>query len=279
MMRKTLSTDKNILVLARVLRRLCLATFLCSPILFEMSDDDRDDIPMVRAFSVEETGEEFDLDIPPTTGNEYLRRVQREAKTCPDVVVANLDVSKFSSKQTVTVNDNNECTPPPKGFAPPLKWQQEQVANFSAVRQKLARYKAVMKKNKVKPPIRLPKIDDKTKWRSLCCGQETNNEPLLSIIGNLPQHNIERLISYHTEWIRDSGFVSHMGKWLYALLACLEKPLHPEACFHIRALARACSSSRSTLVSAEDECLVPLNLLICLIAYYFSQQDLADEPS
>ncbi|XP_064489198.1 gem-associated protein 2-like isoform X3 [Ornithodoros turicata] len=188
---------------------------LCSPILFEMSDDDRDDIPMVRAFSVEETGEEFDLDIPPTTGNEYLRRVQREAKTCPDVVVANLDVSKFSSKQTVTVNDNNECTPPPKGFAPPLKWQQEQVANFSAVRQKLARYKAVMKKNKVKPPIRLPKIDDKTKWRSLCCGQETNNEPLLSIIGNLPQHNIERLISYHTEWIRDSGFVSHMRgpKW------------------------------------------------------------------
>ena len=37
------------------------------------SDDDR---PMNRAFVVQETGEEFDLDIPPTSGLEYLRRVR-----------------------------------------------------------------------------------------------------------------------------------------------------------------------------------------------------------
>lgn len=40
-----------------------------------MSDDEGGEL-MFRAFSVEDTGEEFDMDIPPTSGNEYLRRVQ-----------------------------------------------------------------------------------------------------------------------------------------------------------------------------------------------------------
>lgn len=38
------------------------------------------------------------------------------------------------------------------------------------------------------------------------------------------------------------------GRWLYALLACLEKPLLPEAHSSIRQLARRCAQLRSTLV-------------------------------
>lgn len=69
-----------------------------------MSDDEKPEL-MFPAFPVEDTGEEYDLDLPPTTANEYLRRVQIEASNCPDVVVANLDTSKFLAKQTVSFSD------------------------------------------------------------------------------------------------------------------------------------------------------------------------------
>lgn len=39
------------------------------------------------------------------------------------------------------------------------------------------------------------------------------------------------------------------GRWLYSLLACLEKPLLPEAHSSIRQLARRCAQLRSTLAS------------------------------
>jgi len=39
-------------------------------------------------------------------------------------------------------------------------------------------------------------------------------------------------------------FDSTQGRWLYALLACLEKPLLPEAHSLIRQLARRCSEVR-----------------------------------
>lgn len=241
-----------------------------------MSDDEGGGL-MYRAFSVADTGEEYDPDIPPTSGNEYLRRVQLEAYSCPDVVVANLDTSKFTSRQTVRFDDSSECAPPPDGFAPPLEWQRQQVANFSATRQLLARHKALMKKNKAKCPVRLPRADDKERWRNVCyTSAPPAIAPLLSIVAAMPQHTVDNVINYNTQWIQEKGFCHEMGVWLYALLACLEKPLHPEACSNIRALARACASARRSLASKTDERLLPLNLVICLIARYFSQQDLAD---
>lgn len=232
---------------------------------------------MFRAFSVEDTGEEFDMDIPPTSGNEYLRRVQLEAFRCPDVVVANLDTSRFSNRQTVRFNNSSECAPPPEGFAPSRDWQKHQVSSFSATRQKLARHKALMKNKREKCPIKLPRPEDKSKWKSICYGCASPTVvPLLSIMATMPQHVVETVISYNTSWIQEEGFRSEMGVWLYALLACLEKPLHPEACSTIRALARACAMARKVLTSKDDERLPPLNLIICLIAQYFSQQDLAD---
>ncbi|KAL1435944.1 hypothetical protein MTO96_010710 [Rhipicephalus appendiculatus] len=108
-----------------------------------MSDDDK---PVYPAFPVEDTGEDYDLDLPPTTANEYLRRVQIEASNCPDVVVANLDTSKFLAKQTVSFSDSNDCPPPPEGFAPSREWQRKQVYNFHVAREKIIKRKALLKK-------------------------------------------------------------------------------------------------------------------------------------
>lgn len=85
-------------------KRLILHQCQQTKIAENMSEDDKPEL-MYPAFPVEDTGEEYDLDLPPTTANEYLRRVQLEASNCPDVVVANLDTSKFLAKQTVSFSN------------------------------------------------------------------------------------------------------------------------------------------------------------------------------
>lgn len=239
-----------------------------------MSDDDKAE----PAFPVEDTGGGYSSDLPPTTANEYLRRVQIEASNCPNVVVAKLDTSKFLVKQTVPFINSNDCPPPPEGFAPSRGWQRKQVYNFHLAREKMIKRKALLKRNKEKSPVKLPRIAEKDRWKDVLCGSASPSvHPLVSVVTTIPQQTIEAVISYSAEWIEEEGFCASMGKWLYALLACAEKPLHPDMCSNIRALARACASARRKLSSKDDPDLLPLNLMICLIACYFNQTDLADK--
>jgi len=57
------------------------------------------------------------------------------------------------------------------------------------------------------------------------------------------------LISVLLQALLPGSVFIFQGRWFYALLACLEKPLHPEACALIRNLARHCASLRASLVS------------------------------
>ena len=41
------------------------------------------------------------------------------------------------------------------------------------------------------------------------------------------------------------------GRWFYALLSCIEKPLIPEASHLLRGLARNCAALRASLVSPK----------------------------
>ena len=70
-----------------------------------------------------------------------------------------------------------------------------------------------------------------------------------------------------------------MGPWIYALLARLEKPLHPDMVATIRSLAFECSRQRAKIISGDRSDLsmvTPLTLFICIVAKYFSQADIAD---
>ncbi|KAK2148589.1 hypothetical protein LSH36_491g05046 [Paralvinella palmiformis] len=196
-----------------------------------MSDDDSDMSELMnKAFPIEINDTEFDLDVPPTSGMEYLRRVQLEAKKCPAIVVADIDASLYREQQTFKISWSSGLHPAPSGYAPRIKCQRQTVAVFSSARQ--------------------PDKKDVDGWCHLCFGNlhplprkptsesETVNEdngtsvnsdgtpPLLSILTSMDQ-----------------------GQWFYALLMCLEKPLDPEVCALLRNLARNCASLRATLVS------------------------------
>ncbi|KAK0151909.1 Gem-associated protein 2 [Merluccius polli] len=134
-----------------------------------------------------------------------------------------------------------------------------------------------------------PKLADEEGWKMFCLGEtvykataasETDPNPssaldyskvmgfppFLSIVSRLNQTTVLAVLEILAGWFEEGELVPQLGRWLYALLACLEKPLIPEAHSLIRQLARRCGQLRTTLQSQEDERLPVLNLLICLVA-------------
>ncbi|XP_055411960.1 gem-associated protein 2 isoform X1 [Bubalus kerabau] len=275
--------------------------------------------------------ESFDPSVPPRTPQEYLRRVQIEAAQCPDVVVAQIDPKKLKRKQSVNISLSG-CQPAPEGYSPTLQWQQQQVAQFSAVRQSVNRHRSHWKSQQLDSNVTMvvhrfqgvllamlrspwdlgsltsdqthascsPRSEDEEGWKKFCLGERLYAEgaigpaasespgidyvqigfpPLLSIVSRMNQATVTSVLEYLNNWFGERDFTPELGRWLYALLACLEKPLLPEAHSLIRQLARRCSEVRLLVDSKDDERVPALNLLICLVSRYFDQRDLADEPS
>ncbi|XP_048342180.1 gem-associated protein 2 isoform X2 [Sphaerodactylus townsendi] len=205
--------------------------------------------------------EDFDPTVPPRTPQEYLKRVQIEAAKCPDVVVAQIDPRKLKKKQTVNISLSG-CLPAPEGYSPTLRWQQQQVSHFSAVRQSVNKHRDHWKSQHLDSNVTMPKSDDEEGWKKFCLGEK------LYLNTGVQVSNDE-----------NQGIDYVQGRWLYALLACLEKPLLPEAHSLIRQLARRCSEVRVLEENKNENRVSALNLLICLVGRYFDQYDLADEPS
>uniref|UniRef100_A0A3Q3W2N9 Gem-associated protein 2 n=1 Tax=Mola mola TaxID=94237 RepID=A0A3Q3W2N9_MOLML len=229
---------------------------------------------------------DLDLNGPPRNPREYLRQVQLEASLCPEVVVAQIDPKKLKKKQTVNASVAG-CHAAPVGFSPSLIWQQQQVGNFSDVRQSITKNRNHWSTQTLDDNVQMPKLTDAEGWKRFCLGEmvclgtsscPTDAElepaidynklgfpPFLSIVSRLNQSTVLMVLEILISWFEEHNFVPQLGCWLYSLLACLEKPLLPEAHSSIRQLARRCAQLRSTLENEEDEKLPALNLLIFCI--------------
>ncbi|KYO37225.1 gem-associated protein 2 isoform X2 [Alligator mississippiensis] len=273
-------------------------TSLSAPVLAGMEAGMEELMPRLLPVWDCELAEDFDPTAPPRTPQEYLKRVQIEASQCPDVVVAQIDPKKLRKKQTVNISLSG-CQPAPEGYSPTLKWQQQQVVHFSAVRQSLNKHRNHWKSQNLDSNVTMPKSEDEEGWKKFCLGEKAYSEtvtvadnenlgidyiqmgfpPLLSIVSRMNQATVTSVLEYLINWFGEKEFTPELGRWLYALLACLEKPLLPEAHSLIRQLARRCSEVRVLEENKSEERVSALNLLICLVSRYFDQHDLADKPS
>ncbi|XP_076027616.1 gem-associated protein 2 isoform X2 [Genypterus blacodes] len=251
-----------------------------------MKSEAEDLMPRLLPVAFEGNTEELNLKGPPRNPQEYLRQVQLEASLCPEVVVAQIDPKKLK-RQSVNVSLAS-CQAAPAGFSPSLRWQQQ---------QSIARNRSHWSSSTLDDNVLMPKQTDDEGWKRFCLGEKVylgsdhtdpdpdpaldynkvGFPPFLSIVSRLSQSSVLLVLEILIGWFEEKDFAPQLGRWLYALLASLEKPLIPEAHSLIRQLARRCALLRSTLESQEDERLSALNLLICLVARYFEQNDLADQ--
>lgn len=237
------------------------------------------------AFIVGEIDENVDLSMPPSTGEEYIKRVAMEARTCADVVVADVDRNRFKTP-TIDIEPLSGCIQAPTPWTgPTLEWQLYQVSDFSNVRMYISRLKDEIRtlKRQWKPPkIVLPDIDDEDGWIEACSSDNEKGKdeisPTLTTIFCLNQPMVERMLEYlveHLENVTEIGY--KLGQWIYALLAVVELPLTPDTCSCLRSLARTCSVMRAkSLETLKVHQIGAINLFICLVARYFRQLDLAD---
>ena len=113
---------------------------------------------------------------------------------------------------------------------------------------------------------------------------DSGHEPLTGVISALKPSTCAALLEHQIEWAEALGGVASrdMAAWVYALLARAEKPLHPDHVSAIRTLAMLCGRQRAALLADFDgkgsppPFVTALSLLICIVANYFSQSDLAD---
>ncbi|PIK57257.1 putative gem-associated protein 2 [Apostichopus japonicus] len=251
-----------------------------------------------------------DSNNPATTAEEYLSRVRNEAKLCPDVVVA--DIQDDQGERQVELQQTEDQVEPTLPWSiPTRKWQLEQSEEYDRVRLMLnAMQEQKAKEIEGKSPV-LPRMKDELGWCGFCLGTEFQGKylkaiaaagedppeimmddgeaksclpedgsprpPLITILLNMDQTMIQQVLDYHIHWLPLMGFTIAQGCWIYALMACLAKPLIPDCAASLRAMARTCRNIRLTVENENDERLPSLNLLIALVANYFDQGDLMDK--
>ncbi len=83
----------------------------------------------------------------------------------------------------------------------------------------------------------------------------------------LLQHQIEALE-------QQQGIGLGRSRWLFALAARLEKPIHADVGASFRSLYKRCVGWRARLSSAHDPLLPILNVLVAVAGAYFKQDEL-----
>ncbi|XP_022203062.1 gem-associated protein 2 [Nilaparvata lugens] len=186
--------------------------------------------------------------------------------------------------EKVTVSD--------KTFLPSLEWKNEQVANFSYLRNALAIRREAEKTYGTNVKEVLPAKYSEEAWFKICIeepikpkkfqhhsgiGKHCYKKPSVPLLLSMSQDTLLSLLENFVMWI-DEGHTSVQlsGKWIYSIFVCLEVPLLPEVCSSLRELCKLAAKERSILEEYENRTVNTLNLIICLVGHYFSQTDLAD---
>eukprot|EP01038_Epipyxis_sp_PR26KG_P012487 gene12487-16753_t len=104
-----------------------------------------------------------------------------------------------------------------------------------------------------------------------------NVAPAISVLLQFDQVLTQKLFAFHVEWMELRNISSARGKWIYGLLARIEKPVCQATVALIRQLYRRCCSLRYSLTMDHtdnidfDTDLAMLNMLISITGSYFGQ--------
>ncbi|XP_053675776.1 protein Gemin2 [Anopheles nili] len=268
------------------------------------------------ALAVDPPDENFDPDLMPQTGEQYLQKVMYERGRCPVVVVAakpqpmrqQKALSGIAALPTDEVKNVAH-----RALMPTKEWESMQNVKFTELRETITSYRtsSQYQENLQRAHVQL-NFDDRKQLYEYCA----NNLPYVSTLLSIPQRNLEILLEYLHEWLQDCDQASTtdaqmhdepseaelcdpattttppendkellrfegyrkdwIPQWIYAILACLIKPLEPYIHSVLRDIAKSCIALRNELKQEDEAKVLPLNLLISIISKHFNQSDLSD---
>jgi len=172
-------------------------------------------------------------------------------------------------------------------------WVDTTLANFSELRSYLDSCSIPLKIDRV--PI--PTMKDRSAWHVVCVGldeargnigayfddhddhevdlkQEWSKlEPTTQLLLQMDQVMIRRVFSHLVYYVQEGWPPSSLyrAKWLYALLARLDRPIHREDAAYMYSLLKSLTQRRAQLAAAERAELARVNTLIVIIGIYFEQ--------
>ena len=93
-----------------------------------------------------------------------------------------------------------------------------------------------------------------------------------SELDNAVQVTINHLLQWQVNWAVTSASISELSmRWLYALMAQVEKPIALESSSQLSKLLRHCIGVRKTIKDDNDTSLLSIHMLIALAGGYFCQ--------
>ncbi|KFB48201.1 AGAP005413-PA-like protein [Anopheles sinensis] len=265
------------------------------------------------ALAVDPPDENFDPDLIPETGEQYLQKVMYERGKCPVVVVAAKPHNRHNPQKVLTglgaLPTDDVKNVAPQALMPTKEWESMQNQKFAELRDIITSYRgsAQYSENLQRTHVFL-NFDDRKQLHEYCA----NNLPYVRILLSIPQRNLEMLLEYLHEWLQDTEPTSGQSsqdepsdpelcdatstmtptgskeplrtgcrkdwitQWIYAILACLILPLEPYIHSVLRDIAKSCITLRNELKQEDEAKVLPLNLLISIISKNFKQADLAD---
>ena len=272
-------------------------------------DDDQSSDMVMKTVLPVANFDDYDPNIPPQSGAEYLRRVQLEAQREPNIKVAsNLNIIlnstlPYSLNNLMEDFDNDEFIPSKPKFSISQKTVSQVIDHFTITRQRLNELR-----DKSKEQFSHLRRSESW-WKEFCLEKSkhsitTNeedlsqtrhnlNSPRLSLMNQLSQNQIYLLLKYQSEWILEE-YTPNNGLWIYSLLASLDTTQTGEVYSLLRVISRLCSRIRHKLVTnfekqqfinddkdskSYSQKITSLILIIAIIGHFFGQKDLIDPYS
>uniref|UniRef100_A0A1A9WH99 Spermatogenesis-associated protein 6 N-terminal domain-containing protein n=1 Tax=Glossina brevipalpis TaxID=37001 RepID=A0A1A9WH99_9MUSC len=210
-----------------------------------------------QALEIREPGDNFDPNIEPKNGEEYLMHMLYERKRCP-AVVAKRPTKIMRNEPLYIYNDNStwenqqltsQEVSTDVNLLPTKEWKSIQGNEFLRTRSKIIMLRQHLSEHNYDNDLESPLINDDMAWLKFC----RDNEPRLSLMLRLNQRTLEQLLSMLNMWLEEDGdcdsapvvtssstsstnnmvldlsSTDHwLGSWLYAVLGCLHLPLEPD---------------------------------------------------
>ncbi|KAI6182579.1 Gem-associated protein 2 [Aphelenchoides bicaudatus] len=232
---------------------------------------------------------EIDLNKPANDAAEYIKQVIVGREQCPDVVVANVDRSKFKKPTCLVPTDASAsavCS-----FTPSVEWSQLKVDNFTLMRTIFEEKRDL---DDYETNVKFPSANDAQNWISFCLAvrsQELDLDeslvetfahhqgtpPILTLVLAIPDNSINFALLHLTSYFIEKGYTRALAEWIFSLLLAVRKPLIHDVCNSLRQLARYCRVERSKLDADQMPLIREYTFFIAIISLYFGQKDLCDK--